>query len=259
MVNDGQRERELQLVGRIVVGRDPSCEISHDDALLSRRHAEFVAERDMITVRDLGSRNGVFVNGARLVEQALEPGDVVQIGPLRARFEIRDASPAVEPGGTSGDRTAVIRSVFAGAGAPASVEFEPDDEDATRLVAAPRMRAALASHVDDSEGPTRFFDPADAASLRRDAGAEPEQDLTPRRGGERLRGFIFGQVAMLAALVLAASVLPAFIWRQPGAAPVPLSWIAIPALAALAGAYIVGTSIAGRVADALGDADRSGR
>lgn len=259
MVSDGQRERELQLVGRIVVGRDPSCEISHDDALLSRRHAEFVVERDAITVRDLGSRNGVFVNGARLVEQALEPGDVVQIGPLRARFEVREALAVVEPGVTGGERTAVIRSVFAGAAAPASLELEPDDADATRLVAAPRMPAALASQADDSEGPTRFFDPAEAASLRHGAGAASDRGPTREREGDRLRGFIFGQVTMLAALVLAASVLPAFIWRQPGAGPVPLSWIAIPALAALAGAYIVGTSIAGRVADAIGDADRSPR
>ena len=86
VVNDGKRERELLLVERLVVGRDPTCDISYDDGLLSRRHAEFIAAPTAVTVRDLGSRNGVFVNGTRRAEQALSPGDVVQIGPLRVRY-----------------------------------------------------------------------------------------------------------------------------------------------------------------------------
>ena len=86
VVNDGKRERELLLVERLVVGRDPTCDISFDDGLLSRRHAEFIAAATAVTVRDLGSRNGVFVNGTRRAEQALSPGDVVQIGPLRVRY-----------------------------------------------------------------------------------------------------------------------------------------------------------------------------
>ena len=88
VVSDGTRERELQLVGRIVVGRDPACDISHEHSLLSRRHAEFVAAGELVVVRDLGSRNGVFVNGTKTAEHSLQPGDVVQIGPLRAQYEI---------------------------------------------------------------------------------------------------------------------------------------------------------------------------
>jgi pSer/pThr/pTyr-binding forkhead associated (FHA) protein len=84
VISDGTREREMQLVGRVVVGRDPTCDISHDHSLLSRRHAEFVTTGNDVTVRDLGSRNGVFVNGVKAAERSLSPGDVVQIGPLRA-------------------------------------------------------------------------------------------------------------------------------------------------------------------------------
>src|SRR5688500_19196336 len=102
------RERELQLVGRIVVGRDPACEISHDDSLLSRRHAEFVTTGAMVTVRDLGSRNGVFVNGTRAAEHMLEPGDIVQIGPLRARFVVEHAPSSIAPEELDAERTAVL-------------------------------------------------------------------------------------------------------------------------------------------------------
>ena len=42
IVSDGRRDRELLLVGRIVVGRDPTCDIGDGNSLLSRRHAEFV-------------------------------------------------------------------------------------------------------------------------------------------------------------------------------------------------------------------------
>ena len=49
VVNDGKRERELLLVERLVVGRDPMCDLSHDDALLSRRHAEFQMIGDEVT------------------------------------------------------------------------------------------------------------------------------------------------------------------------------------------------------------------
>ena len=92
VVNDGKRERELLLVERLVVGRDPMCDLSHDDALLSRRHAEFATEGEDVLVRDLGSRNGLFVNGTRAAERSLKPGDIVQIGPLRVRYLATDAA-----------------------------------------------------------------------------------------------------------------------------------------------------------------------
>jgi pSer/pThr/pTyr-binding forkhead associated (FHA) protein len=86
VLSDGTRERELHLVGRIVVGRDPSCEISHDDSLLSRRHAEFVTSGNTVSVRDLGSRNGVFVNSVRVDRQQLQQGDLLTIGETQFRF-----------------------------------------------------------------------------------------------------------------------------------------------------------------------------
>ena len=150
LLNDGARERELQLVGRIVVGRDPACEISHDDSLLSRRHAEFVASTDVVKVRDLGSRNGVFVNGTRAVERVLAEGDVIQIGPLRARYVIDRAAAGIAPEEFDGDRTAVIRKVFTGQSSPALADSPSSDtdEDATRLVPAPV--------ITDDDGPTLF-------------------------------------------------------------------------------------------------------
>jgi hypothetical protein len=55
---------------------------------VSRRHAEVVRQGARVTVRDLGSTNGTYVNGVKLVgETTLNPGDVVLFGTVRLRFE----------------------------------------------------------------------------------------------------------------------------------------------------------------------------
>ena len=53
-------------VGDFVVGRSSSCHLALDDALVSRRHAVFHVSADGLTVEDLGSRNGVLVNGEQI-------------------------------------------------------------------------------------------------------------------------------------------------------------------------------------------------
>src|SRR5262249_23174010 len=86
LVSDGRSEREVLLIGTIVVGRDPSCQLNDLDPLLSRRHAEFVPSGKGVTVRDLKSRSGILVNGDTAPEHLLRPGDVVQLGHLHLRY-----------------------------------------------------------------------------------------------------------------------------------------------------------------------------
>ena len=116
IVTDGRRERELLIVSRIVVGRDPTCDLSEADPLLSRRHAEFAVSGDDTVVRDLGSRNGIYVNGARIAEGTLQSGDVVRIGRLQMRY-IEDSSPLVAVPELVDDATGIV---FPGARGPAA-------------------------------------------------------------------------------------------------------------------------------------------
>jgi hypothetical protein len=68
-------------VSEFVVGRTPGCHLVLGDALVSRRHAAFRVVNDAVEVRDLGSRNGVLVNGARIEgPSVLKDGDQVRIG-----------------------------------------------------------------------------------------------------------------------------------------------------------------------------------
>jgi two-component system cell cycle response regulator len=82
------------LTGKTVrIGRDATCQIILDDPHISRMHAE-IAHRgtNEILIRDLGSTNGIFVNGKRVTEQTLLDGDKILIGTrLYFKFCFQDA------------------------------------------------------------------------------------------------------------------------------------------------------------------------
>jgi len=67
--------------GTTRIGRSSSCGITIDDPSISREHAEIVVDDQGARIRDLGSRNGVRVNGVRIeVEWPLHEGDKVRLG-----------------------------------------------------------------------------------------------------------------------------------------------------------------------------------
>lgn len=80
----------------LLVGRHPECDVRFDLPSISRRHCCLALAYDRITIRDLGSRHGVWVNGEKQDESRLHPGDEVAIGPLLFRYE-DDPPPAPAP------------------------------------------------------------------------------------------------------------------------------------------------------------------
>jgi len=67
--------------GEFIIGRALECFIRFDDAMVSRRHAKIEVGRNEIVITDLGSRNGVTVNGKKITGPvALKVGDVIGIG-----------------------------------------------------------------------------------------------------------------------------------------------------------------------------------
>ncbi len=71
------------------IGRSRDCDVVLDDAGISRRHAEIRPGPDGWTVADLGSTNGVLVNGEEVRGvRALQPGDRVELGSTRIVFEL---------------------------------------------------------------------------------------------------------------------------------------------------------------------------
>lgn len=75
------RGRERRLAGHGVIGRAADCAVQLDDPLVSRRHARILSGELGTAIEDLGSSNGLFVNGTRVCEiTPLHPGDVIALG-----------------------------------------------------------------------------------------------------------------------------------------------------------------------------------
>jgi DNA-binding NtrC family response regulator len=90
----------------VVIGTDASCTIRVFDRTVSHRHCRVTAERGLLLVEDLGSRNGIFVGGGRVRTAELLPGANLVVGRMviacrNARptgQKDRDAEPPTLPG-----------------------------------------------------------------------------------------------------------------------------------------------------------------
>jgi hypothetical protein len=84
----GDHDVEL-LPGETIIGRSPKCQLVLDDLLVSRSHARIVTKQGTVTIEDLGSANGVLVNGERLMRaRVLVSGDRVVIGQQTFQVQI---------------------------------------------------------------------------------------------------------------------------------------------------------------------------
>jgi two-component system, cell cycle response regulator len=73
--------------GENIVGRDPRCAVWVDASGVSRRHARMVLTPEGVSIEDLDSSNGTFVQGGKLAApRALADGDQIEIGSATLRF-----------------------------------------------------------------------------------------------------------------------------------------------------------------------------
>lgn len=80
--------------GKVVVGRDPKCEVAISwDKSVSKAHAELVEVGSSWRLKDVGSLNGTQVNGIRVNEQRIANGDLLRFGDTPVVFcQPEDAS-----------------------------------------------------------------------------------------------------------------------------------------------------------------------
>lgn len=83
----GDSEYSL-LAQRVMVGRSRSCDVRLRDDTVSRLHAAFMWRGNLLTLEDLGSSNGTWVNGERVADTIeINAGDVVRFGAVDATIE----------------------------------------------------------------------------------------------------------------------------------------------------------------------------
>ena len=132
----GQGQRLPLGDGEHVAGREPTCELYLASRRVSRRHARFVVRGDECVVQDMGSANGVLVNGHRMETCQLVHGTQVQLGDVLMVFQVRESTDAIPddqaapaqpyvPFGGGGQTIEMDLEELRGAGGPLAEEAPP--------------------------------------------------------------------------------------------------------------------------------------
>ncbi|MEZ5962737.1 MAG: FHA domain-containing protein [Planctomycetota bacterium] len=104
-VLDGEMRGRVISLGseRLTLGRRPNNDVVLKDEKASGNHAEVVREGDAFVLRDLESRNGTFLDGRKVSEVSLSPGDVFKIGLTGLCFRRASEASAVADTEGAGD------------------------------------------------------------------------------------------------------------------------------------------------------------
>src|SRR4051812_38697468 len=80
---------------KFLIGRAKECALRAGSDAISRQHCAITRHENGYTVRDLGSRNGTYVNDERISSEVpLKAGNELRVGPLKFRVDVI-AEPAV--------------------------------------------------------------------------------------------------------------------------------------------------------------------
>jgi hypothetical protein len=85
VTDDGQR---FSVGSATTIGRLPECDVTLDDPAVSRRHARILSDGIDYTLEDLGSTNGLRLNGQPVSRAVLRDGDQLDFGGVRATFSL---------------------------------------------------------------------------------------------------------------------------------------------------------------------------
>jgi pSer/pThr/pTyr-binding forkhead associated (FHA) protein len=106
----------------VIVGREPSSDIMINDPSISRRHCQFtLGAEGALLVRDLGSKNGVYVDEKRVSKAIIRPGEVVQIGAVSLRPDWTDQEAS--------EQNQDIEVIDLGETQAMRIEFDEQDAD----------------------------------------------------------------------------------------------------------------------------------
>lgn len=125
--------------GEYVVGRDVSAPIRIESEDVSRQHAKLIVARGaLVSVLDLGSTNGTFLNGHRVELGKVQPGDTIALADARLLLTDADtAAQLLELAGPAAERVAPRQAI----------DLTERQIDIARLVAAGLTNAAIASRL----------------------------------------------------------------------------------------------------------------
>lgn len=156
--------------GKLLIGRAEECGIRPLGEEVSRRHCVMIEEAGAVTVEDLKSRNGTYVNGVKITAKVtVADGDIVRVGPLELKVSCAAPAPAAPTAPAAPAAAAPAASMD-----DVSRWLMADDEpvgmfDTTRSISAAEIEAAGGQTGGQNGGQT-----GDASSVSSvPVGAEP--------------------------------------------------------------------------------------
>ena len=91
------RKKFVLSAGEMIFGRDPAAQVCIDHPSVSRRHAVLSIGANGTVLRDLGSRNGTFLNGQQVDRPVkVASGAIIGLGPVMLTFVVVTAMPSTE-------------------------------------------------------------------------------------------------------------------------------------------------------------------
>src|SRR5438046_9520807 len=99
LFSEGLTGRTFELkVDKTTVGRVEDNAFQIPETSVSSHHAEILLRGNDIVIKDLDSTNGTFINGEKITEAVLKPGQILRLGMIEMRLETGEAG---SPGGTT--------------------------------------------------------------------------------------------------------------------------------------------------------------
>jgi len=128
----GKRAQVLHLQSEeTIVGRQKGCDLRIPSAEVSRRHCLFSTQKGYLTVEDLESANGTYVNDQLISgKQAVRPGDRITIGPVTFLAEYQLTQAAIDSILAEENDIEVVEDVEEVQEEPSAVELIEDEEPA---------------------------------------------------------------------------------------------------------------------------------
>lgn len=91
-----ENRKWMLLEGANIIGRAPDATIHCDVSGVSRHHARIVVGKDGVTLEDLGSKNGTYLQEQRITSARLTDADEIRIGKARLIFRVEPPADATE-------------------------------------------------------------------------------------------------------------------------------------------------------------------
>lgn len=182
---------------RVRIGRSPDNELAldpHQDLDASGKHCEIAVQNNAWVVSDLGSRNGTFVNGARVQQRPLRSGDILLLGGAGPRFRVELPGMGMQ------------------ASEPAPfAAFKPPPAVASTVAAPPPAAALVSGHGEPSVGQAVASSmPAGAQVGRRTVAMMIDQAIQASDARRPKNTGLKVAVALLSGMLIAGIALAAF-------------------------------------------------